>query len=451
MTVNVDEDPNKGASPPSTAAATPTPPPAASRARAQGRWRLLRQAIVQAATAEKDPQHSMHAFAGFRLLPEAQSATTSFLQYLSKKLVKISRPTELVPSILALTAINASMRSLKLEIIDSTATSTLTSSPSDMDLQALAVSLKQACEWKTCACQWVQAIQSSVRVLKITYQPSNEKPQYKVVRYQVPCADISTLTVLARQRMRQQKLSLVELTSQQTNSGVDNTGNVCVWDCSQTLAWAVHQEKTVVHRVTELGAGMVALAGLSLAVGNRLHALHVTDGHAQAVQNNSVHVRMLHAIGCFADVNVTCSVLKWSLDVETSKDLPPPANWTLVADCTHFEEYHAALLWTLCQTTAVQGCVWMCQPTRAGTWQRYADLVQAVNSSSSAKNGALWDIQERHYPVLQAKHEEYLSDPTYDPDRHCPRIFVLTKLREQQPQDKQAAISYTAQHTTQER
>lgn len=305
-------------------------------------------------------------------------------------------------------------------------------------------------------------------------------------------------TIITRERIvsAHTKLSLQELVSHRNNNnnnnqngggGVDNTGNICVWDCALTLAWALHQQQQQERQpekhsvVLELGAGMAAISAFSLAVtaaSSSLSAkIYVTDGHADCVQNNRVNVRLLQAVGLVPSshrnddddegsrkVEIDCRQMLWTTDSPTTSSSPddavlllPLADTMLIADCTHFQEYHAALFWTAVRhTSANGGQIWMCQPKRGNSLERFLELIRVVNDNNNNNNNGnsnssaapLLRVTEQHYPVLDAKHQKFLEESSsssnnhYDPNLHRPRIFVLTKERPENEQDRLCAIRH---------
>jgi hypothetical protein len=646
--------------------------------RARGRWKLLRRAIVRSAataaatktttttaTTNDAPNHSIHCFAGYHLLPPcAASVTRASRPDIWEQLLVLQLPVEtksvtksatatttnalqqmLVDSMLALTAMDPVCRLLEFSI-------SLLRCPDDTDtdddnhvqdavdkeekelltwLQQhqydWSLQLQRQCAWKTCDCQWREVVapvpdasasasanananananatnrRAAHRwMLRIPFEPVEAHPQYTIREYStntnassissvsanddndgnadsddkmdnadsgdlknnnnnhhhladtVPTTPPPPAIVLARERMPTRQVSLQELVSHHyqrydnnkdnadnsnDNRGIDNTGNICVWDCEKTLAWVLLREQKQLQRkqlqfssgvthiasaspttttttaaattaagpriVTELGAGMVGLAGLCLVaaaanhnhdngnsngssngISNDIQELYLTDGHVDSVTNNRVHVRLGQAVGQLPQSSaprssracrVHCSVLKWSIDsdeqennsntntnqraaaaaaVDTTSPLPPPpADWTLVSDCTHFEEYHAELFWTLikCTVSTGGGTIWMCQPDRGKSLDRFLDLVRAVNGGnnndtiidgSNTSTAALVIVQEQHYETLRAKHDELLQrDKTYDPNIHRPRVFCLRKLRAETQQDRLVAIRH---------
>ena len=278
--------------------------------------------------------------------------------------------------------------------------------------------------------------------------------------------------VLTRERTALHRPTLLELASHQRNKGVDNTGNVCIWDSEKTLTWALHRyiaelskkqetrQLNDIRVVTELGVGMAGLAALSLTQCPDLPCLSniaLTDGHMDCVRNNAINVRLMKAAKRIPD---SCSVqacqLLWSSHkaklppgAEATVDsVPPLADWTLISDCTHFEEFHACLLWTLVNSTKVSGRIWMCQPNRGTSLQRFLRVVEAVNrgsnqSSSETSTSPLLKVSEQFFPTLDEMHEEFVkNDSHYDPNIHRPRIFVLDKVREATEADRLVAIEH---------
>jgi hypothetical protein len=279
---------------------------------------------------------------------------------------------------------------------------------------------------------------------------------------------------------RRQKFTATELMSHTTNLGIDNTGNVCVWDSSQTLAFVLAQhcwaDPTGTPRVVvELGSGMAALSSLMLLTLNNhvdcplekpIQRVFITDGHADCIRNNRINLRLLEAsssagtraassknglvAGSTPSVEIKCQKMYWELptrDDDISGGalalVKQIADWTLIADCTHFEEYHGHLLWTSICCTAVGGAIWLCQPNRGQSLARFLDLVDVVNKQSQAPEPSpnpILAVSEPEFPILAEKHEQFSLHRSagdcgdgglnsYDPDRHRPRILILSKLR----------------------
>ena len=65
-----------------------------------------------------------------------------------------------------------------------------------------------------------------------------------------------------------------------------------------------------------------------------------------------------------------------------------------------------------------------------------------MTSNNKRRFCRLLRVTERHYPTLDAKHEQFLGETHYDPNLHRPRIFVLTKERGATEQDRQCALHH---------
>jgi predicted nicotinamide N-methyase len=303
--------------------------------------------------------------------------------------------------------------------------------------------LRRRCALERCECEWITNDDTHSLTLKILLQSSSSW-NYVVREYSVPSGQ-DNVKVLTREPVgdRRRPLPLEQLASHRLHQAIDNTGNICVWDCEKTLTWALHQESVKQPAVVlELGAGMAGLAALSLVPTCR--KIYVTDGHPDSVQNNRVNVRLMHAAGVLPkSCSVYCRLLKWAIDPEEEDEKinhSELADWTLVSDCIHFQEYHVHLLWTSLRYTKVKGSIWMCQPDRGRSLQRFLDLVEAVNALTEP----LFAVEERTYAVLEEKHKQFLKtqEECYDPNIHRPRIFALQKIREAVESDRRLMLQH---------
>jgi hypothetical protein len=314
--------------------------------------------------------------------------------------------------------------------------------------------------------------------------------EYTLQWYTIPTLTKPNVAVLTRERRSQRPRTthrrlLHELTSQVHHDGIDNTGNICVWDCERTLTWAVLQSHgfnhcPVVHPdhttdilndstrcdpfvVLELGSGMAALAALSLAVRWSNHSqsqsppgcsapndaspkmhVYITDGHDDSVFNNQVNVRLMQSAGLLNHfVSVECRKLLWTIEAQ-SHGLPVAAHVTLISDCTHFVEYHAELYWTAVHHTRVGGQIWMCQPHRGDSWWRFAHLIQHVNARDSMAQPLVSLVEPADIAQhLQSRHEEFQRESSvYNANIHRPHVFILTKLREATESDRVCVLQY---------
>jgi len=263
--------------------------------------------------------------------------------------------------------------------------------------------------------------------------------------------------LLIRERSPEQVITLSEMTSHQRDHGIDNTGNVCVWDCEKTLLWALLSSSSpssssydqTYGRVLELGAGMAGLVALGLGAAKRASHVIVTDGNPGSLQSNRTHVRLMEAskpIQCTVDIQL----LPWALQVAEETDIfrelqSKPANITVVSDCTHFERYHGHLLWTLIQCTTVGGHIWMCHPNRGKTLERFLDVIRQLVKDNEPEANDLLSLHEMSFPELDEKYQLLTkNDPHYCPNVHRPRIFYLSKLREASENDRSRIIQHMA-------
>lgn len=286
-------------------------------------------------------------------------------------------------------------------------------------------------------------------------------------------------------------LSLQELTSHHHNEGVDNTGNICVWDSEQTMAFCLlkhlHQNKLSLPYerdaadgidILELGSGMAGLAGLALV--NKLQQqqqqpvrLWLTDGHPQAVQNNRVHAYLRHlqrksnALSTsskkYEGNSVQCRVLRWALEKPTaaptrsslSMEIPPRnCQIAIVSDCTHFQEFHAHLILTLAYSVRVHGSVYLCQPHRGTSLERFLNVVRSTGTATDATSAHSTSHQDEELPLFSI---EWLDNsiqevedtvttaaslPHYDTNIHRPHWILLRKLREITDKDRSLVLAH---------
>ena len=432
------------------------------RERANGRWKILRNALLSASSKRQSAEdattnhaHSIHRFPGYNMLPTKEMTNETregLIKHVSS--IHVTKFPDQIESALLI--------QLALSKEDTIAAGTEfrfhcsnTILFNQLDLTGLADSIKSnlhidvVCEWINSQCLQIRMIRAVPRL------HSNLQYPLVVISDTLPTTTTTTTTtsLFIRQRTSQ-RLTIQELASHQFHQGVDNTGNVCIWDAEKTLAWALIQEyreqqyTSSIKTITELGVGMAGLAALSCAaVFKELQDVYLTDGHVDCVRNNKVNCELMRTqlptTGSSCNARLHVKQLLWTVDdhipAETSLRR---ADWTMVSDCTHFQEYHAALFWTLIQCTKLGGTIWMCQPNRGQSWNRFVQLVEAVNAE---RDDSLVSIREKQYTTLNAMHQEFLLQAKscfYDPDIHQPRIFCLQKLREADVHDKQVALQH---------
>jgi predicted nicotinamide N-methyase len=429
-------------------------PTAENRARAHGRWKLLREALLSSKTSSQaNDSHSIHRFPGYNQLQACNLARDTkdelerrinafdggdpakwMEQVESALLVRLALLDDVGESP------DAYQKIFEFPIEDC---SQITNHYFQLDLLTSALQSRHSIE-AFCECTKDNDKRYTVNIqVKRTALTAH----YLIVEYPIPDTNQS---IFIRQRNRSRaKLSVAELASHRFHDGVDNTGNVCIWDAEKTLAWVLlqeHQQGRMKHVkiVTELGVGMAGLAALACAsLSDELEEVYLTDGHIDCVQNNQLNAFLWKLQNPEKSSRMHGMQLLWTTDTNKAAQShrPPPANWTLVSDCTHFQEYHAALFWTLVQCTHVGGTIWMCQPNRGQSWARFCQLVVHVNLHGTVSSPLL-SLQEQRYSTLDIMHEQFVqhSDLRYDPNIHRPRVFCLVKLREATEHDRQQAI-----------
>jgi Lysine methyltransferase len=461
------------------------------RSSSNARWAILRNNIVKKSasltTTRSDKtgsvEGSIHRFPGFNLLPRErlarekaptlQSLLTTVALDPNDDLVTI-----LETSLLALTALRPSQwvwefavtfqsradmdRWCTLEVLDILEHRLQSSSENPKHRVRLS-------EGST----WVQTNEYPASVvLKVVLAPF--VPSCGIFCYKLPYLEASDGTndpafLYTRERLATTRTSLQELVSHHRHEGLDNTGNVCVWDSEKTLAYCL-LKYLASHNLTwllpsdqcqspvnilELGAGMAGLAGLSLAQAmqqanpEKKFRVWLTDGHPQAAQNNRVHAHLMQVRLQTGSRNpVKCTTLPWSIDPpqRASRDDPPPCHIVLVSDCTHFQSFHAHLFFTLAYGVRVNGCIHMCQPHRGNSLQRFLDIVQlTANKAEGTDTTPLFSMEWLEIPELDhMKSDNGTSNAHYDPNIHCPRWLLLRKLRDVQERDRDLVLMHMA-------
>lgn len=454
-----------------------------------GRWRLLRDALKGKPISRKP------AFGGYEMIAAQRlTASDEYYETLKEKLQSIvlmtAEEAEMSYQLLLVDALETSLLGLHAVLLDDDRHSNglllernhrftiivTTQNSADLkslNLQAMSRDLCQRCEFDTCTMRWEDekdassiADNTKPHILHISVTISNRN-RFLVQRY-----TLGDAFLLVRERSPEQVLSMAELTSHRRGHAIDNTGNVCVWDCEKTLLWALLQQSSTTsttatssskprsRRILELGAGMAGLVALGLAAATQ-QASHVTvtDGNPGCLQSNRTHVRLMEAVARPFGCTVEARLLPWALQAHEEGDVfgglqRLPAHLSVVSDCTHFEQYHGHLLWTLIQCTATkQGEIWMCHPDRGRTLERFLDMVRLFvvqqdnndSSSSCRPEQPLLSLQELTFPELDEKHQHLeRNDPNYRPNVHRPRIFCISKIREATDEDRSLIIQHMA-------
>lgn len=362
---------------------------AEKKERVKARWAILRQALlgVQPLSSAVNIQHSMNSFAGFRVLDRVviQDDDKEYSDLVAKCIVDEGGEEE------------------EEEVSSS---------------------------W-----DFVQNSYTSKNGEKIQFI-TREVRQHQLKQHQ-QCTSQSSLK------------SRVEALLSHRNHGVDNTGNVRVWDAEATLAGfllsvllgsdadleatsdftkvddlksriktALFENETGIVdygqqtcNILELGAGQAGLAGLSVASAttsvDNLKPLHLllTDGHPKCVKNNRSCEKLMQ-LG--RNVTVHAQLLLWDssakgaeecqrinreshnstieVDGQTLRD--GSFHICLASDCLHFQDFHDALLATIARTLAVGGIALLCQPQRGSSLGNFMSMIDAVNAPQAIGDSA---------------------------------------------------------------
>uniref|UniRef100_A0A5S6Q7M8 Calmodulin-lysine N-methyltransferase n=1 Tax=Trichuris muris TaxID=70415 RepID=A0A5S6Q7M8_TRIMR len=160
----------------------------------------------------------------------------------------------------------------------------------------------------------------------------------------------------------------------------NNTGNVCIWPSEEVMAYwcLVRREAFEAKAVCELGAGMVGLASLFLAVSGVPKLIAITDGNPKCVANiRTSFVENRPRIP--TSVTVICEELVWGMldDVEKFKS---QFDVVLAADCLFFVDFHEKLLYTVHFLLRPTGRAFLWAPRRSGSLEKFVELARRMST-----------------------------------------------------------------------
>jgi hypothetical protein len=410
--------------------------------RANARWSILRNALLQKAQStsqqQQQQQHSIHRFAGYQLLSANATAEQSGLEPVLKRFefnaeTPLSQNIKnLEMAILALAACYPKGKCIDIENCFVPATECITTIKER--LQSV-VHLVVVDDKSPSGCITVLVQEKSSALTKYTCR------QYALDQ---------TCSLFTREPL-ETRLSLKDLVSHRT-TGVDNTGNICVWDSERTLAYLLYHHlpdfsaltlTNGMDRVLELGTGMAGLAAISLGLrlvqqqesDNKIY-ITLTDGHSDGVENNLINQYLTKAY-CSIDekhpyhsLTVSAQVLLWTTEAESTL---PPQDVVVVSDCTHFQKFHGALAVTMLRSLRVGGIALFCQPNRGDSLQNFIALLTTTSTSD------LVSLEWIQHPRIEEANQNALEEhkDVYDENLHYPRILIVIKLRKLTNQDRE--------------
>ena len=403
--------------------------------RAKARWSILRSTLLH--KAQSSTRHSIHRFPGYQLLKP-----------LPQREVAISHVAQ----------------SLKEFIWDQQETQSEVLDRLEIAVLALGSYSPKGCCMLIKQCpkddeSWVEILKTkchrTLNLLVVNYDQTmgsatllvqeGSSTKYKCCQYMID----DTCSLLTREP-RETRLSLEELVSHRT-TGIDNTGNICVWDSERTLAYLLYhhfQDFPILPdldpgEILELGTGMAGLAGVSLGL-NLVQArgkeasqqknfnISLTDGHADGVKNNKVNQHLTKLFSGtkdhpYQDLTISSNVLLWTTDCKSSLEMSQDI--VLVSDCTHFQNFHAALAITTLRSLRIGGAAVFCQPNRGDSLSNFCSLLE--------KSENLLSLHWWTHPIVEDNHKraEEQHPGVYDKNLHYPKIMLVTKLRDLTEED----------------
>lgn len=401
-----------------------------SGVKAKARWSILRNALLRKAT--QTSKHSIHSFPGYMLVRRIADPQANANVLESKLKVFTWSHTEsfqvnlqdLEIRCLSLAAVSPRGQCLKVvNYLD--------------DVKLLLQQLRELCK---SVLTLIHVPEDDKRITTFLVQESRSSTKYTVCQYELG-TDVSFWVREPRENL----VSLSDLVSHR-NTGVDNTGNVCIWDSELTLSYLLYNHSSELpclrdvnlsedFGILELGTGMAGLA--AYALGLRLIprerppsriTLTLTDGHPSCVQNNRInHFLTALALGTsspYQRLRISAQTLLWTN--EDTCVLSGTQDIVLVSDCTHFQTFHSALAITTLRCLKVGGSAVFCQPNRSDSLDNFVNMV------TESRVDGLVSIQWWSHSIVESAHskakEEYPA--LYDDNLHHPRILIVTKLRQ---------------------
>ncbi len=510
----------------------------------KARWGILRNALLQNSQQNQQQlQHSIHRFSGYNLIQARSGVPASKNEWDIRRLEPLLTefwwdclPNEcpkqnidrLEIAILALAACFPKGKCMKvISNVDKTISGQNVDEKSLVSDPWLEV-IKQRCQpcvrvWKVSeemeeSEETKQGVSATKLVTTLLVQESSASTKYQTLFYDLDdktnaialesvqnennenVSDSSTVDgpkprhshIIWTREPKENRLSLDDLVSHRKNNGVDNTGNICVWDSERTLAYLLYhhfddfptqidKNKSDI-RILELGTGMAGLSALALGcrLAKQWHGLDkktsttgnikdfkskkksmfitLTDGNPSGVKNNVVN-QFLTKLNSqmiwketgkyshYLDLDVKCETLLWTTDLDTTKDNITNQDIILVSDCVHFQNFHAALATTTLGCLRVGASAIFCQPSRGPSLNNFYNLLLTTTSESSeALTGftSLLSCSWMSHPVIDQKHNESKLnfDKVYDENLHHPKLLVVTKLREISEDDRARFMAY---------
>ncbi|CAJ1969927.1 unnamed protein product [Cylindrotheca closterium] len=412
--------------------------------RAKARWSILRNALLQ--KAQSSNEHSIHRFAGYQLLEPttASEGTTNEGYKILEGALKLhafddqlsldKNLDRLEFKVYALAAFHPNGKCLDIAKV-----------PSSVSTELIG-KLKERCQ-SVVHLLVVDDKNPPEKITILVQESSKTLTKYTCRQYKLD----ESCSLFTREPF-ETKLSIQDLVSHRT-TGVDNTGNICVWDSERTLSFLLYHHLDAflslfkncngirsARRILELGTGMAGLAAIALglrlvqdnseASSSTRIDVTLTDGHAEGVKNNDVNQVLTKAFCSenskhpYHSLSIETNCLLWTTELESS--LPEQQDVVLISDCVHFQNFHAALVATTLRSLCVGGIALFCQPKRGDSLDNFVSLLACVGDND------LVSIKWIQHSAIEEAHENASSqhNDVYDENLHYPKLLAVTKLRD---------------------
>ena len=251
----------------------------------------------------------------------------------------------------------------------------------------------------------------------------------KWLKYSLEIKDVGDTCSVSRQEGLKKVVRTETLTKVLTNAtslkdmiGFNNTGNVCIWPSEEILAYYCIRNSELFSgkSVCELGCGMSALAGVMLASTQLPAHVLLTDGNVTSVDN----VKTIVSVNTsrFGHTAVSSDVLRWDDSFLNAKSLYDCSfDWIICADCLFFEDLHLSLIQTILKLLKPEGKALIFAPGRSGTMERFVSRAQKMFEV---------EREDRYDEVVWGEHKVMCDreGSSYKPDLHYPALLRLSPL-----------------------
>ena len=262
---------------------------------------------------------------------------------------------------------------------------------------------------------------------KVCYESALESGKW--LKYSLEIRDVGDTCSVSRQEglkkvVRAETLTrvLTSATSLKDMIGFNNTGNVCIWPSEEILAYYCIRNSELFSgkSVCELGCGMSALAGVMLASTQLPAHVLLTDGNVTSVDNVKTIVSVNRSR--FGHTAVSSDVLRWDGSFLDAKSLYDCSfDWIICADCLFFEDLHLSLIETILKLLKPEGKALIFAPGRSGTMERFVSRAQKMFEV---------EREDRYDEVVWGEHKVMCDreGSSYKPDLHYPVLLRLSPL-----------------------